>query len=376
MKFEKSPKTAVLLINLGSPDEPTASALKPYLREFLSDRRVVDLNPIFWQTLLNLVILPRRSPKSAARYAQVWMKEGAPLKVYTDRIADKLRQRLQEKAVNADVFVGMRYGNPSQVEVFKAFLKDDDFIKYVLDDAPESAFHWDKLLKEHAELLKVFEEEKKFNMTIDEAKRVRIVDFLAQLGHRAQYMKSEQYWYLSPLRKEVTPSFKVNDRLNEWYDFGEATGGDLVELGKYLCGTKSVSEALAYIKRYVNGVSLPKTRALPATSRPVEADMKNLIIVPLRHHALLSYLHSRMIDSDIGRMFCKEVHYELRQRRYFALAFGNISGGFQTCLTNEGYCSFMRYFQRKTHTGKSGADNEKIELSYHRFCVLNAAKIV
>ena len=81
-------------------------------------------------------------------------------------------------------------------------------------------------------------------MTIDEAKRVRIVDFLAQLGHRAQYMKSEQYWYLSPLRKEVTPSFKVNDRLNEWYDFGEATGGDLVELGKYLCETKSVSEAL------------------------------------------------------------------------------------------------------------------------------------
>lgn len=55
-------------------------------------------------------------------------------------------------------------------------------------------------------------------MTIDEAKRVRIVDFLALLGHRAQYMKSEQYWYLSPLRKEVTPSFKVNDRLNEWYD--------------------------------------------------------------------------------------------------------------------------------------------------------------
>lgn len=117
-------------------------------------------------------------------------------------------------------------------------------------------------------------------MTIDEAKRVRIVDFLAQLGHRAQHMKSEQYWYLSPLRKEVTPSFKVNDRLNEWYDFGEATGGDLVELGKYLCETKSVSEALAYIERHVNGVSLPRIRTLPTTFRPVEADMKNLIIVP------------------------------------------------------------------------------------------------
>ena len=90
-----------------------------------------------------------------------------------------------------------------------------------------------------------------------------------------------------------------------------------------------MSEALAYIERHVNGVSLPKTRTLPTTFRPVEADMKNLIIVPLRHHALFSYLHSRMIDSDIGRMFCKEVHYELRQRRYFALAFGNISGGYE-----------------------------------------------
>ena len=84
-------------------------------------------------------------------------------------------------------------------------------------------------------------------MTIDEAKRVRIVDFLALLGHRAQYMKSEQYWYLSPLRKEVTPSFKVNDRLNEWYDFGEATGGDLVELGKYRCDTTHCSHISIHV---------------------------------------------------------------------------------------------------------------------------------
>ena len=59
-------------------------------------------------------------------------------------------------------------------------------------------------------------------MTIEEAKQVRIVDFLAQLGHHAQYVKSDQYWYLSPLRDEQSPSFKVNDRLNEWYDFGAA----------------------------------------------------------------------------------------------------------------------------------------------------------
>lgn len=168
-------------------------------------------------------------------------------------------------------------------------------------------------------------------MTIAEAKQVRIVDFLAQLGHHAQHIKSEQYWYFSPLRNERTPSFKVNDRINEWYDFGEATGGDLVELAKYICRTDCVSEALAYIERLVNGASLPRTRMPTAPPRPVEAEMKDVIVIPLRHHALFSYLQSRLIDADIGRMYCKEVHYELRGRHYFALAFGNTSGGYEVC---------------------------------------------
>lgn len=166
-------------------------------------------------------------------------------------------------------------------------------------------------------------------MTIEEAKQVRIVNFLAQLGHHAQYIKSDQYWYLSPLRDEQSPSFKVNDRLNEWYDFGAATGGDLVELGKYLYQTESVSEVLAYIGRHSSDMPLPKVRFQALPPRPVESDMKNLIVVPLRHHALYSYLQSRKIDADIGRMFCKEIHYELRDRHYFALAFGNVSGGYE-----------------------------------------------
>ena len=113
-------------------------------------------------------------------------------------------------------------------------------------------------------------------MTIAEAKQVRIVDFLAQLGHHAQHIKSEQYWYFSPLRNERTPSFKVNDRINEWYDFGEATGGDLVELAKYICRTDCVSEALAYIERLVNGASLPRTRMPTAPPRPVAVSYTHL----------------------------------------------------------------------------------------------------
>ena len=163
-------------------------------------------------------------------------------------------------------------------------------------------------------------------MTIAEAKQLRIVDYLASLGYHPQSVISKQYWYLSPLRDERTPSFKVNDRLNEWYDFGAATGGDLVELGKYLYRTNSVSEVLACIGRHENAAPIQRVRIPGTTPRPVEADMKDVLVVPLQHHALLSYLHSRGIDGDIGRMFCREVHYELRKRRYFALAFGNAAG--------------------------------------------------
>ena len=166
-------------------------------------------------------------------------------------------------------------------------------------------------------------------MTIAEAKQLRIVDYLASLGYHPQSVTSKQYWYLSPLRDERTPSFKVNDRLNEWYDFGAATGGDLVELGKYLYRTNSVSEVLACIGKHENAAPIQRVRIPGTTPRPVEADMKDVLVVPLQHHALLSYLQSRGIDGDIGRMFCREVHYELRKRRYFALAFGNMAGGYE-----------------------------------------------
>ena len=97
-------------------------------------------------------------------------------------------------------------------------------------------------------------------MTIAEAKQLRIVAYLARLGHRPRSIKSDQYWYFSPLRDERTPSFKVNDRLNEWYDFGAATGGDLVELGKHLYRTDDVSEVLAYIERHESVAPVPRVR--------------------------------------------------------------------------------------------------------------------
>lgn len=108
-------KTAVLLVNLGTPEAPTAAAVKPYLKEFLSDPRVVEIPKAIWWMILNGVILNTRPKKSAAKYASIWLPEGSPLKVHTARQAVLLQGYLGERIKPATVVVdyAMRYGNPS-----------------------------------------------------------------------------------------------------------------------------------------------------------------------------------------------------------------------------------------------------------------------
>ena len=105
--------TAVLLCNLGTPDAPTAPALRRYLAEFLSDRRVVEIPRLLWWLILHGVILRVRPAKSAAKYASVWMPEGSPLKVWTEKQATMLRGYLGERGQHVRVSYAMRYGNPS-----------------------------------------------------------------------------------------------------------------------------------------------------------------------------------------------------------------------------------------------------------------------
>ena len=107
-------KTGVLLINLGTPAAPTAAAVKPYLREFLSDQRVVELPRWLWQTVLRGIILPFRSGKSAHGYQKIWQSEGSPLYVYTERSAQALEQHLRKAMTDAPmVAFAMTYGAPS-----------------------------------------------------------------------------------------------------------------------------------------------------------------------------------------------------------------------------------------------------------------------
>ena len=106
-------KTGILIINLGTPDSTNWWDIRKYLKEFLSDRRVIEVNPIIWQIILNLFILTFRPSKTAHAYKKIWRKESneSPLLYFTKRQADELKNKLGRDKVIVDY--AMRYGNPS-----------------------------------------------------------------------------------------------------------------------------------------------------------------------------------------------------------------------------------------------------------------------
>lgn len=108
-----SPKIGVLLANLGTPDEPTQNAVKRYLRQFLSDPRVIDLPKIKWQFILNTMVLPKRSPKVAKLYSAIWSKDGSPLLVISRQQQHAIQHYFNQQSQNIVVELGMSYGNPS-----------------------------------------------------------------------------------------------------------------------------------------------------------------------------------------------------------------------------------------------------------------------
>ncbi len=115
-----SAKSAVLLVNLGTPDAPTASAVRRYLAEFLHDYRVVPLSRWLWCPILHGIILPLRGPKVAKKYADVWLPGGSPLAVHTADLAAAMQARMPELRVT----YAMRYGNPSMTATIAALRAD------------------------------------------------------------------------------------------------------------------------------------------------------------------------------------------------------------------------------------------------------------
>ena len=115
-RMPDTPATALLAVNLGTPEAPTPRAVRRYLAEFLHDHRVVQLTRWLWCPLLHFIILPLRGPKAAAKYASIWMPEGSPLAVHTRRLAEALQARLPDWRVRD----AMRYGEPSLAKRLQA----------------------------------------------------------------------------------------------------------------------------------------------------------------------------------------------------------------------------------------------------------------
>jgi ferrochelatase len=115
------PRAGILLVNLGTPEAPTPQALRPYLKQFLSDPRVVEIPRALWWPILNLIILNTRPRRSAAKYAKIWTTEGSPLKLHSERQARLLRGYLGDRTGSPlEVEWAMRYGNPAVAEKLRA----------------------------------------------------------------------------------------------------------------------------------------------------------------------------------------------------------------------------------------------------------------
>lgn len=166
-------------------------------------------------------------------------------------------------------------------------------------------------------------------MNIEGSKKLSIVDYLAGEGIDPVKTSGCSCWYLSPIRNERTPSFCVNKRENYWYDYGIAEGGDLVELVKRMNNLSTVSDALKVLSgKHIANVPYATVIAQKNIANTAYS-MRDIELLPLQHYALLSYLRSRYVDIDIGRMYCREIHYKVHQKEYFGIAFGNLSQGYE-----------------------------------------------
>ncbi len=167
------------------------------------------------------------------------------------------------------------------------------------------------------------------SMNIKQAKQIPLEDFLERLGHKPSRNSGSQLWYLSPLRAEETPSFKINQQRNLWYDFGTGEGGDILDLVKELERTSNTSEALARIAAIVGSGPLP-TRSHPPVPKPESTPMLELVHVgPVESRLLFAYLRNRGIDPKQVASIVHEVTYRCGDREHRALALQNDLGGYE-----------------------------------------------
>lgn len=163
-------------------------------------------------------------------------------------------------------------------------------------------------------------------LPISEVREMDMVNYLSSLGHEPSKIRNVDYWYLSPLRDEKTPSFKINRKLNRWYDHGLGKGGNLIDFAilYHECTIGGLLEKLSdnlFIQKPI--IYLSKTEAEPENRIKIVEDFT------LTSDALLCYLKQRRIPLSIADEYCREVRYELNDKTYYGIGFKNDSGGYE-----------------------------------------------
>lgn len=170
-------------------------------------------------------------------------------------------------------------------------------------------------------------------LSIDEARQIDMVDYLSKLGHSPSKIKNFDYWYLSPLREEKTPSFKINRKLNCWYDHGIGKGGNLIDFA-ILFHNCTVGEFLKEVNGHFS-FHKPATTPLHKDEDNSECRIEIVNEKTISSIALERYLTRRRIPIDLAKEFCKEVIYKINDKQYYSIGFKNDAGGYE--LRNQYY---------------------------------------
>ena len=164
-------------------------------------------------------------------------------------------------------------------------------------------------------------------MDIQTAKQIKIADYLHSLGFSPVKQQGINLWYKSPLREETEASFKVNTERNQWYDFALGKGGNIIALAQELYCSDHVPYLLQRIEEQTPRIH-PVSFSFGKQSSS-EPSFQQLEIVPLSSPALLTYLQERGINIALAKRECSEAHFSHHGKRYFAIAFPNVSGGYE-----------------------------------------------
>jgi mobilizable transposon, excision protein, putative len=194
-------------------------------------------------------------------------------------------------------------------------------------------------------------------MQLHDIKQIPIVDYLAQTGYKPKLTKGVNYWYCSPLRSELTPSFKVNVERNQWYDFGTGDHGDIIDLVCALqhCSTAEAMRRLSALK----GVRLAPSFSFGGITplRSQAPSMELISVQAVKHPKLLLYLTERGLQPSDASPFLSEIYYKVSEKCFFALGFPNDAGGWE--LRNP---YFKGCFAPKAISTIKGTDSHKLQL--------------